>query len=232
MAASGPGPDPAAAPPPEDRTADGRADAGAERDEVAEGDVAEDQVAEDDIGAGPDAAAEPAHLVVGHVSKPHGTKGEVLVLVLTDEPDRVFEPGRDVLVGDTEGGLASDADRLVIERTRPFKRGLLVKFEDHDDRNAVEPLAQRYLLVPTERLRPLEAGEVFYHQLLGSEVVTVDGEVVGRVREVYDTEPADLLDVKGAGGSHLIPFVERVVKAVDVERRRIVIEPPPGLLEL
>jgi 16S rRNA processing protein RimM len=60
----------------------------------------------------------------------------------------------------------------------------------------------------------------------------VDGSLVGRVREVFDTEPAHLLEVKGVDGVHLIPFTEQVVKEVDAGSRRIVIDPPEGLLEL
>jgi 16S rRNA processing protein RimM len=79
---------------------------------------------------------------------------------------------------------------------------------------------------------PLEEGEVYYHQLLGLEVVTLGGEVVGCVREVYETEPAHLLEVKGPERSHLIPFVKRIVKQVDLAAGRLLIEPPPGLLEI
>ena len=178
------------------------------------------------------AGAQPDHLVVGHVSRPHGIRGEVLVSPLTDEVEDVYEPGRELRLGDEEGELDADAPPLVVERWRPYRQGLLVKFEGYDDRTSVEPLAKRYLLAPIESLRPLEEGEVFYHQLLGCEVVTVDGEYVGRVREVYEVEPADLLDVKRDGRSVLIPFVETIVEEVDVEAGRIVINPPPGLLDL
>ncbi|MGH7505131.1 MAG: ribosome maturation factor RimM, partial [Longimicrobiales bacterium] len=76
-------------------------------------------------------------------------------------------------------------------------------------------------------------GEVFYHQLLGAEVVTVDGSVIGRVREVFETEPAHLLEVQSDEGRlHLIPFAERIVRRVDVDAGRITIDPPAGLLEL
>lgn len=177
---------------------------------------------------------EPRHLVVGHISKAHGTRGEVFIWPLTDNPDEVFAPGEEVRLATPDGGPEPDPDEppLVVERKRHFKRGLLVKFEALDDRNAVEPLGGRYVTVPVERLPPLEEGEVYYHQLLGAEVVTVEGRVVGQVREVYELEPAHLLEVKGDGKLHLIPFTEQVVKEVDVEHRRVVIEPPAGLLEL
>lgn len=191
---------------------------------------------EDESRAAPrdpaDAAEEPDHLIVGRIAKPHGIRGEVLVSLLTDEAEDVYAPGRELRLGDEEGELDADAPTLVVEKQRPYKRGLLVKFEGYDDRTAVEPFARHYLLAPIESLRPLEEGEVYYHQLLGMEVVTVEGEVVGRVREVFDADPADLLEVKGAGRSVLIPFVERIVEEVDVEAGRIVINPPPGLLDL
>jgi len=175
----------------------------------------------------------PRHLIVGHVTKPHGTKGEVFVWPLTDRPELTFEPGREVLVGDTEGELGPEIESLVIERTRPFKRGLLVKYEALDDRESVDALAGRYLWLAVDELSELEEGEVFYHQLLGAEVVTADGEPVGTVREVYETMPAHLLEVRSASGrTHLIPFSERIVREVDAAAARIVIDPPAGLLEL
>jgi 16S rRNA processing protein RimM len=177
---------------------------------------------------------EPRHLVVGHISKAHGTRGEVFVWPLTDDPERVFAVGEEVQVAEPDEGAEPDEEwqPLAVERRRPFKRGMLVKFEGLDDRTAVEPLAGRYILMPLEKLAPLEEGEVYYHQLLGAEVVTVEGQVVGRVREVFETEPAHLLEVQGDEKVHLIPFTERIVKEVDVERKRLVIEPPAGLLEI
>ncbi|HEX6558584.1 MAG TPA: ribosome maturation factor RimM [Longimicrobiales bacterium] len=177
---------------------------------------------------------QPTHLVVGHVTKPHGTKGELFVWPLTDHVDEVFAAGRALLVGDEHGQLDADrAEPLTIESTREFKRGVLVKFTGRGDRSAVADLAQRYLLAPIEELAPLEEDEVYYHQLLGMRVVTREGDAVGRVQEVYETYPAHMLEVKSeAGRIHLIPFAERIVKKVDAENGEIVIKPPPGLLEI
>jgi 16S rRNA processing protein RimM len=178
-------------------------------------------------------AGEPAHLVVGQIVKPHGTKGEVFVWPLTDAPDEVFEDGRELLLGDAAGELEPEPATIVIERSRPFKRGVLAKLVGREDRTAVEPLAGRYVLAATASLRPLEAGELYYHQLLGVRVEAVDGTDVGVVKEVFETEPAHLLDVEAPDGKrHLVPFVERIVVEIDAAGRRLVIRPPPGLLEL
>ncbi|MGH7471706.1 MAG: ribosome maturation factor RimM [Longimicrobiales bacterium] len=176
---------------------------------------------------------QPDHLVVGHVTKAHGTKGEIFVWPLTDRIDVVFEPGRELQVEASDEPEAETFDELTIESVRPFKRGLLVKFDGLEDRNAVEGLTQRYLCIPIGRAAPLDEGEVFYHQLIGLQVVTAEGETVGPVREIYETGPTILLEVRRpAGGQVLIPYTERVVRKVDVEGGTLVIKPPPGLLEI
>lgn len=174
----------------------------------------------------------PEHLVVGHIPKPHGTRGEVFVWPLTDRPDEIFVVGRELILGEEDGRVVPGSPSLEVERVRSFKRGLLVKFRGLDDRTVVEPLAKRYLLVPMGELSPLEEGELYYHQLLGLEVVTHTGEVVGRVREVYETQPMHLLEVEDDGRLRLIPFAQELVREVDLTARRMVIDPPSGLLEL
>ena len=175
---------------------------------------------------------DPDYLVVGHLSKPHGTRGEIVVWPLTDRPDEVFAAGRRVLLGDDRGGPGESPEPLVVESSRPHKRGLLAKLEGVDDRNGAEDLAGRYVLVPREDLGEPEEGEFLYHQLLGLAVETTAGEEVGRVREVFETEPDHLLEVKGRGKLHLVPFSRRIVTEVDLEGGRLVIDPPEGLLDL
>lgn len=175
----------------------------------------------------------PTHLVVGHVTKPHGTKGELFVWPLTDSIEEVYADGRSLLVGDDKGALDPKYEPIVVESTREFKRGVLLKIEGRDDRDSVDEFAQRYLLAPIEDLPPAEEDEVYYHQLLGMTVVTKDGVTVGKVREVYETYPAHMLEVAGEGGkTHLIPFADRIVKKVDVEAGQVIISPTPGLLDV
>lgn len=177
--------------------------------------------------------AEPEFLVVGQLSKPHGTRGEILVWALTDRPDEVLGPGRTVLLGDEEGEPGESPETLMIEASRPYRKGVLVKFEGVDDRTTAQELATRYLLVSAAALPDDEDEDaLYYHELLGLRVETVDGREVGLVREVFETEPSHLLEVKGRGKIHLVPFVSRVVKEVDREGGRLVIDPPEGLLDL
>jgi len=176
---------------------------------------------------------DPRFLVVGHLNKPHGMKGELFIWPLTDHPEGVYTPGVVLRLG------ASDAEQpdpdlppLRIEAVRPFRNGFLVVFGGVTDRAQAELLRGRYLFQDMEALEPLEDGEVFYHQLLGMEVVTVDGERLGEITEVYELRPADMLQVSGPDREIMIPFLEGVVVEVDIEARRMVVDPPDGLLDL
>jgi 16S rRNA processing protein RimM len=175
----------------------------------------------------------PAYLVVGHLNKVHGTKGELFVWPLTDHPESTFAPGVILYMGDEKGESPdSSQPTLVIEAVRPFRRGLLIKVNGVTTRTEAEYVVGRYLFRPKSELASLEDGEVFYHQLLGMKVVTVDGEEVGEIVEVYELAPADLLAVRGPDGVRHIPFLKSIVQEVDAEAGTMIIDPPEGLLEL
>lgn len=176
---------------------------------------------------------DPRYLVVGHLNKPHGTKGEFFVWPLTDHPESVYAPGVVLLLGEEDENEPNpDLPPLRIESVRPFKRGVLVCFGGVDSRSQAELLRGRYLFRAADALEPLAEGEVFYHQLLGLVVSTVDGVEVGKVTEVFELSSADMLEVQGEGGVVMIPFLDYIVVDVDVEGGRMIIDPPDGLLDL
>jgi 16S rRNA processing protein RimM len=175
---------------------------------------------------------EPAFLVVGYVSKPHGMRGELFVHVLTDHPDDLFVSGVIMRLGDADGQRPDPhLSAVQVEQARPFQKGWLVSFEGVGSRDAADFLRGRYLMVERERLSALAEGEVFYHQLIGMEVVTARGVRLGEISEVYELLPADLLEVRTEEGTVLVPFLDRFVRKVDVAGRRLVIDPPDGLLD-
>ncbi len=176
---------------------------------------------------------DPGFLVVGHLAKAHGIYGELYVWPLTDHPEGTFTPGVVLRLGDAEGREPDpDLPPLRVASARPFRDGWLVAFGGVESRSDAEVLRGRYLMRPMDEVEPLEEGEVFYHQLLGSHVYTVDGTFLGSVAEVYELAPADLLEVRGEGHTYMIPFRAEVVVEVDPERGRIVVDPPDGLLDL
>lgn len=177
-------------------------------------------------------ASDPDYLVVGHLNRVHGIRGEFYVWPLTDHPDTTYRAGVRFRVSDATGDRPSDAlPTLEVEGVRPYKRGFLVKFVEIDDRTEAERLRGRYLLRPFEEAEEPDEDELFYHQLLGMQVETVDGDELGTVREVYEVGHADLLEIRGVRGVLHVPLLASVVREVDVEEKRMVLDPPEGLLD-
>ncbi|MEU5989659.1 ribosome maturation factor RimM [Spirillospora sp. NPDC047418] len=164
-------------------------------------------------------------LVVGRVGRPHGVRGEVTIDVRTDEPDTRFAAGAEIA---TDPGAAGP---LTIERIRWHSGRLLVRFAGVGDRDAAEELRGTWLVVDPGDIPPSADPDDFHDQeLVGLAVVTADGAAVGEVAEVLH-HGQDLLVVRGPGGEKLVPFVAALVPEVDVPGGRLVIDPPPGLLD-
>lgn len=172
----------------------------------------------------------PPFLVVGHVVRPHGTRGEVFVWPLTDYPGSHFAVGVMHQLADEDGEpRPSTPGDLELESVRKHARGFLAKFVGFGDRDAAEALRGCYLLRPFAAIDKLDEGEIFYHELVGAEVVTADGSPLGSVREVFPLAPSELLEVVGPRGDFLLPLHRRFVR-FDRGCRRLVADPPEGIL--
>jgi len=147
------------------------------------------------------------------------------VEVRTDDPARRFTPGA---VFSTDPAARGPL-RVVSSRWNSGR--LLLAFDGFDDREAAEELRDTLLEVDSADLAPLADPEEFYdHDLIGLAVETEAGERVGVVADVLH-HGQDLLVVTGTSGAELlIPFVRPIVPEVDLAAARLVITPPPGLL--
>ena len=187
-------------------------------------------------------------LVVGQIGKPHGIRGEVSVVVRTDEPEERFVAGsvfttevpRDRRVSAGPAASAAPGVRfeipkqLVLESIRWHQgRGIAV-FEGISDRNVAEALRGVYLQVDSADLAPPADPEEFHdHQLIDLRVVSVDGSELGTVQRIDHAPSSDLIVLaKTGGGTALIPFVSAMVPTVDLAGGRIVVDLPEGLLDL
>ncbi|WP_119729289.1 ribosome maturation factor RimM [Thermomonospora amylolytica] len=165
-------------------------------------------------------------IVVGRIGRAHGVRGEVAVDVRTDDPDARFAPGS---VLRTDPGHVGP---LTVERARWHSGRLLLRFTGVDDRTAAEQLRGTWLVVDAAELPPPEDPDEFLdHQLVGLTAVTPDGGMVGTVAEVRHYGQDLLVVRRENGGEALVPFVAALVPEVDVAGGRIVIDPPPGLLD-
>jgi 16S rRNA processing protein RimM len=157
---------------------------------------------------------------IGKVVRAVGLKG---YLGVAGSEGALGELGQIVL----RRGEAEETRR--IEEARPQGRLWAVKVEGISDRTAAERLVGAEVLAPREELGDAGEGRHLWVDLEGLEVVTAAGEAVGRVTGLYETGGVDVLVVKGARGEKLVPLAPYV--AVDREGRRIVVDPPEGLLD-
>ncbi len=173
---------------------------------------------------------------VGRIVRSHGIRGQVVVAPETDFVEERYRAGAALFAGPGEGegrlGVgATRVARLRIGSVRVQNGRPIVGFEGCSTVEDVLPLVGRELRVPEDELMPLEEGRYYHHQLVGCEVETIGGERVGLVAGVEGGAGAGLLRVTGSRGDVLVPLVGVCVD-IDVARRAIRIDPPPGLLEL
>jgi len=162
----------------------------------------------------------PGYVAVGRVLAPWSLRGDVKVQPLTDFPER-FAAG---------GHVCAAGVSYVIERCRWQRGHVFLKLAGIDSVTAAEALRDRLLEVPEDDLRPLGEGEYYHFQILGLEVRTTGGEVLGRVEQIISTGSNDVFVVRGPRGEVLIPAVDDVVKSVDPAAGRIEVEVVEGLL--
>lgn len=165
----------------------------------------------------------PAFLAVGKIRRPYGLRGEALLEVYTDFPERL-RPGKVVYAGDRR-------ERLVIRQARAHREGLLLAFEECHRPEETERFRNRILYIATEDAAPLAEGEYYYYQLVGLTVVDEDGRELGRLSEVLVTGANDVYVVRGARGEILLPAIPQVVRNIDLAAKRMVVHLLPGLLD-
>ena len=181
---------------------------------------------------------EPEYAIVGLIRKAQGIRGEVIVEPLTDKPDVVFAPGSRVFAGTTDGELAvpdvkgeEEIPTLTIARSQRFKKGLIVQFEELQDRDSAELWRGRYLLARFSELPPLEDDQVYLHDLIDMRVVSTSGAEIGRVTTFYELPQGIMLDIVTPRGSVIIPYRPEIVVQTDIGARTIVIDDKLGFLD-
>ncbi|HTD52896.1 MAG TPA: ribosome maturation factor RimM [Thermoanaerobaculia bacterium] len=166
-------------------------------------------------------------LLVGIVRKPHGLTGEVSVELATDFPQR-FAPGIQLVW--TRG---TEERSLELAAARPHGKRLLLTFEGIASVEEARDLAGGDLSIPHGEAFPAPSGFFYSHELEGFACVDEQGTPLGVVRGLGQTPAGPLLTLETVAGKEaLVPFVEEMVRKIDREGRRIVLELPEGLLDL
>lgn len=120
----------------------------------------------------------------------------------------------------------------VVEQVRFHQRLVILKLAGCDSRDQAENLRGQWLQVPIEEAIPLAEGEYFYYQLIGLQVETAGGELLGELAEILETGANNVLvirDTRHRTGDLLLPDIPGVVLDIDLKASRIVVKLPPGL---
>ncbi len=180
-------------------------------------------------------------LLVGLVLRPHGLRGAVKIEVVSDVPER-FAPGAELWLAG--GGSGTRRQRVRVAGFRAVRGGAVLQLEGYGDRDRAEAIRGRRLEIEVSAVPVAPAGVYYHHQLIGCRCVDERHGDLGEVVDVVEDGGGALLQVvsnptpQGAKsppapgrGVLLVPFVESFLAAVDVERRRIDLRLPPGLVE-
>ena len=162
-------------------------------------------------------------LVVGRIGRAHGVLGEATVQVQTDDPDVRFKVGAKL-------SLDNGKD-LTIRSARWHNQILLLAFDGIIDRNQIEELRDQMISAEVD-ITSLSPGEYHYQQLLGCQVFLQSDELIGEVDEIVKLPGQDLLSVAKNGKKVLIPMVKKIIISIDILTKKIVVDPPEGLLDV
>jgi 16S rRNA processing protein RimM len=163
-------------------------------------------------------------LCVGIVTGPHGVHGAVRIKSFMEVPQDIARYGP---VEDEAGRRRFD-----VTLCGAAKGVLLARLSGVEDRDQAEALRGLRLYLSRVALPQTEAEEYYHADLIGLEAVLGDGTPVGRVRAIYDFGAGDTLELARLGAPPvLVPFTRAIVPVVEPAQGRLVLEPPPGLLD-
>lgn len=176
---------------------------------------------------------------VGCVATTHGVHGEVKVYPTTEDPQR-FKKYKEVLLVDPMGHRRQDSMQpgcmplrcMHIESVKFFKQMVIIKFRECGSMEEAERLRGAELYVPREKAVPLQKNEYYISDLIGMQVESEEGVLIGVLDDVLQTGANDVYVVKQADGKEiLLPAIKECIKFVDVEARHMTVYLMPGLAE-
>jgi 16S rRNA processing protein RimM len=166
-------------------------------------------------------------VIVARAVRTRGLKGELVAELLTDFPER-FDSLEEIIAVSPGG----EQQIVKLENFWFQNDRVILKIESFDDIETAKKLIGFDFAVPEADRVQLEANEYYDWELEGCAVTTVDGEKVGIVSSVMKTGGTEILVVNDQEVEKLVPLAASIVKDIDPAAKRILIDPPPGLLEL
>lgn len=166
---------------------------------------------------------EPVYLVIGRLQRPHGVRGEMLMRLHTDFPERII-PGRKVFIGEIK-------EQAIFETIRPHLAGKLVKFDGYESPESIGRFRNQWVYVRADELPSLPKGRHYTFELLGLLVEDELGNKLGVLTEILETGANDVYVVKDETGVDiLLPAIPAVVRSMDMKSKVMRVRIPEGLI--
>ncbi len=176
------------------------------------------------MGSGSPTNGEPVYLIVGYLQRAHGVRGEMVMEVHTDFPERL-KPKTKVFVG-------KDYQPMTIATARNHSEGLLIKLNGVDTPEDAARYRNRLVYVTVADRPPLPKGQFYVHELIGFDVVDEEKNPIGKLTEIMQTGANDVYVVTKPDASELLlPVIPSVVLEIDANHRFICVHLIPGLLD-
>lgn len=170
----------------------------------------------------------PDRLIIGKVLRPHGIRGELRIRIMTDYPERIIA-GKTILLG--TGIESEDATPYLVEGLRVNGDFGILKVQGSADRDAAELLRDLIVMVAIEDAVPLEEGEFYLYELIGLNVQTEAGELLGTLTEVLETGANDVYIIDSPQyGELLIPAIDETILETDIDAGVMTVKLPEGLI--
>lgn len=165
------------------------------------------------------------YLEIGQIVNTFGIKGQVKVVPFTDDITR-FEQLKKVYIVNKKSRI-----EVEIEQVKYHKDMVLIKFKGLDKIEDVEIYKNSYLEIDRKDGKPLEKGEYYIVDLIGLDVITDEGQNLGKVDDIYNTGSNDIYVVKDELGKQvLLPAIKDVIKEVDLDKKKIIVHIIEGLI--
>ena len=175
-------------------------------------------------GSGSPTKGEPDYLIVGYLRRAHGVRGEMVMEIHTDFPERL-KPETKVFVG-------KDYQPMTIATARNHSEGLLIKLNGIDAPEDAARYRNQLVYVTAADRPPLPKGQFYVHELIGFEVVDEEEGLIGKLTEILQTGANDVYVVTQPDASEvLLPVIPSVVLNINADRRQIRVRIIPGLLD-
>lgn len=168
------------------------------------------------------------YLNVGKIVNTQGIRGEVRVISQTDFPEERYKKGAKLILFRKQ----KEPLELIVASHRKHKNFDLLTFEGYHTINEVEPFREGLLKVSKEGLSNLEENEYYYFEILGLLVYDENGQEIGKIKEILSPGANDVWVIQRKGKKDLlIPYIESVVKKIDLAQGKVQVELLEGLLD-